>query len=433
MEHSRKIDRRRLLTGAAAVLTVPWVSVLAGCGDDEPAAGGPITLSVFWWGGEKRAELTERALAAYTAAHPDVKFETIWQGNAGYAEKLATLASSGSPPDIFQLDDNMLAEFASRNVTLDLGPLRDAGKLDVSKFPESLWQYGVVGDRLSAVALGQNTQAVVYNRTLLDRFRLPAPTAGMTWDAYFSWAAEVTKASRVAGSQDSSADYKALWVWLRDRGKDLYTTGSKLGFTADDITAWFTMWLDARAKGATTDAPTTQAGNSSDITKSPLITGKSAAAFVWSNSMPELGKSTKDALGMTSYPGRSGAQWARAAMYLTGARATKHPDTVADVLNFLVNDVEAGKILGTERGLPPNLDVRAAVRDTVSDEYVKQVIAVETELAKNFGSAPPVPPKGHAKVRSELVKIAESVTFGKQTPADAARAYVDGASSAIAG
>ena len=38
-----------------------------------------------------------------------------------------------------------------------------------------------------------------------------------------------------------------------------------------------------------------------------------------------------------------------------------------DVINFLVNDPEAGKILGTDRGLPSNLDVRKAVADTVTD------------------------------------------------------------------
>ena len=107
--------RRRLLaTALAAVLLAP----LAACGDDggeAPAVDStkPVELSIFWWGGDARAKLTEEALALYTKKHPNVTFKKTWQANAGYIDKLNTNLAAGSAADIFQLDDNMLGGVAA--------------------------------------------------------------------------------------------------------------------------------------------------------------------------------------------------------------------------------------------------------------------------------------------------------------------------------
>jgi hypothetical protein len=58
------------------------------------------------------------------------------------------------------------------------------------------------------------------------------------------------------------------------------------------------------------------------------------------------------------------------------------------VINFLANDPEAGKILGTDRGLPSNLDVRKVVADSVTDPSMKQTIAVQTSWASSARRRP---------------------------------------------
>ncbi|MEV4755672.1 extracellular solute-binding protein [Micromonospora sp. NPDC049559] len=426
---------RRLLRGlVAAAVALPLALGAAACGGDDAGSGdpnAPVKLSIFWWGAEARAKLTEDALALYTQKHPNVTFEKTWQANQGYFDKLATLTAGGSPPDIFQIDDNYLTEYASRNTTLDLTKYKDSGKLDVSKFPESLWQYGVVDGKLAGLAFGENTQGLVYNKTLLDKHGLPAPTTGMSWADFISWAEQVSKTSKTPGTMDPSADYKAFWVWLRQQGKDLYK-GKELGFTADDVTKWFELWKGARERGATPPADVIHEGNATDISKQLVVTGKAATSFVWANQMPELKKNTKDELGVVAYPGDPSAQWARASMYFSVFRNSKHRDVAVDVINFLANDVEAGKILGTDRGLPSNLDVRKAVSESVTDPAMKLSIQVETELASKFGPSPQVPLKGHSKVRSELIKAAENVQYGRQSPSEAAAAFLSVCQSAIA-
>ncbi|MBQ1070003.1 ABC transporter substrate-binding protein [Micromonospora sp. D75] len=431
--HRTPVTRRRLVRGLAAVaLAVPLALGAAGCGDDDAGGDdGPVKLSVFWWGGEARAKLTEDALALYTKKHPDVTFEKTWQANQGYFDKLATLTAGGNPPDLFQIDDNYLAEYAGRSTTLDLGSYQDSGKLDVSKFPKSLLEYGVVDGKLAGVAAGENTQGLVYNKTLLQKNGLPEPTTGMSWEEHIAWAEQVAKKTKVPGTQDPSADYKALWVWLRQQGKDLYN-GKELGFTAEDVTKWFELWKGARDRGATPKPDVIHEGNSSDITKQLVVTGKSATSWVWVNQMPDLKKNTKDELGVVAYPGDPSGQWARASMYWSVFKGSKHKDVAVDVINFLNNDPEVVALLGTDRGLPSNMDLRAKVSETATDPAMKQSIQVESDLAQKFGASPQVPIKGHSKVKSELVKAAENAQYGRATPAQAAEQFVTACKSAIA-
>jgi multiple sugar transport system substrate-binding protein len=435
MHLAARTSRRRLLGGFAAAATLPLLGTAA-CGDDDGSGSAdpdqPVELSFFWWGGEARAKLTEDALALYTTTHPRITFRKTWQANQGYFDKLATLTAGGDAPDIFQIDDNFLAEYAARKVTLDLTPYKDSGKLDVSRFPESLWRYGVVDGALAGVAFGENTQGLVFNSTLLARHKLPEPTTGMSWEEHIAWAEQVAKTAKLPGTMDPSGNYMAFWIWLRQRGRNLYN-GKDVGFTADDVRGWFELWAGARARGACPTPDVIHEGNETSITKQLVVTGKAATSWVWVNQMPEMRKSTKDELGVVAFPGDPSAQWARASMYLSVFRGSPKKDIAVDVINFLANNVDAGKVLGTERGLPSNLDVRAAVERTVTDPAMRQSIQVEAELATKFGpQSPEVPLKGHSKIRSELVKASENVVYGRQKPAEAAIAFHDFSETAIA-
>jgi multiple sugar transport system substrate-binding protein len=423
---------RRHLLGAVAA--VPFLAATAACGGSDGSSGSSskaTELSFFWWGAQARADLTDQALALYTKKHPNVTFKKTWQANQGYFDKLATLVAGGNAPDIFQIDDNYISEYSGRGITLDLTPYKQSGKIDFSKFPESLWKYGLVDDKLAGMAFGENTQGLVWNQSLLDKYKLSAPKTGMSWDDFITWAAGVSKTAKIPGTQDPSAVYQALWVYLRQNGADLYK-GNQLAFDESHITGWFTLWKGARDKGACPTPDVIHEGNATDISKQLVVTGKADTSWVWVNQMPELKKNTKDTLGVMAYPGDPSAQWARASMYFSIFRGSKHKDQAADVLNFLANDPDAGKILGTDRGLPSNLDVRKLVADTTTDPNMKQTIAVQTDLGTRFGPhSPTVPPKGHSKVKTELVRIAEEVTYGRQTPQQGAAAFVTAAKAAI--
>ena len=423
--------RRQLLT--ALGIGVPLA--LAGCATSgtpttaapsvEPIESGPVELSVFWWGGDARAQLTHQVLALYTQKHPNVTFKETWQANSGYIDKLNTNLAAGSAADIFQLDDNMLGGVAARSQTLDLTNYVAAKRIDTAKLSTSLVDYGKVNGKLAALALAENTPGLVYSKTKVQKYGVEEPAIGWSWEKLISWATDFSAKTNytVFGTMDPSADYKALWVWLRQQGKDFYS-GTKIGFSEADLTRWLQLWKDARDAKATPTADVIHVANAGDVTKQLVVTGQAATSFMWSNQMPELAKSTKDQLGVVSYPGDPKGQWARAALYFAGYAKTKHPGVVVDVMNFFVNDAEAGKILGTERGLPANGDIRAAVQSTLTDANMKATVDFENTIRPKFGPAPVVPPDGQSAVRTLLIQEAEKVQFGQMSPADAAKEFL---------
>jgi multiple sugar transport system substrate-binding protein len=431
-EHRTGPTRRQLL--AAFGLGVPLA--LAGCasgteGGAAPAPQvadietGPVELNIFWWGGDARAKITHDVLALYTSKHPNVTFKETWQANAGYIDKLNTNLAAGSAADIFQLDDNMLGGVAARSQTLDLTNYFAAGRIKGEKLPGSLVDYGKVNGKQVALPLAENTPGLVFNRTLLTSLGVEEPQIGWSWEKLISWATDLSKKTNytVYGTMDPSADYKALWVWLRQQGKDFYS-GTKIGFTVDDLTKWFDLWKGARDAKAAPPADIIHVANAGDVTKQLVVSGKAATSFMWSNQMPELAKSTKDTLGLVSYPGDPKGQWARAALYFAGYVNTKHPGVVVDVMNFFINDPDAGKILGTERGLPVNLDIRTAVQSSLTDQNMKATVDFENQMQPKFGPAPSVPPNGQSAIRTLLIQEAEKVQFGQMSSADAAKEFM---------
>ncbi|MBB5870308.1 multiple sugar transport system substrate-binding protein [Allocatelliglobosispora scoriae] len=418
-------------------VALPAAGLLAACGDDEPAAGaeyptGPVTLTFYWWGGEARAKLTDDALNLYTKAHPNVTITRTWQAFTGYYDKLATISAGGNAPDIFQIDDNGLAEYASRNVTLDLSPYTKSGAIDVSKHPKSLTEYGQLKGKQVAIATGENTPAIIYDKTILTELGLALPKVGMTYEEIITWGAEVSaKKPGYWGLMDPSSDYKALWLWLRAQGKEFYSD-NKIAFSEADLIAWFQLWVDARAKNAVPPADVVHEAVTGSVATQLVVTKKAAVSFMWSNQLSEMQKATKNDLAMTAYPGDPKGQWARASTYWAASRTTKNAVVVADLINFLVNNVEAGKVQGVDRGLPSNLDVRTAVSDSLTDQKMKDTVAFENEITPKFGPAPAPPPKGHSGLRNTLRDIAETVTYGKATPEAAAKQFFTQAAAALA-
>ncbi|MEU4555004.1 carbohydrate ABC transporter substrate-binding protein (CUT1 family) [Micromonospora violae] len=421
--------RRRLLS---ALLGVPLLASggLAGCSDDAASSSqdGPVELSVFWWGSAKRAELTEKALRLYSDRNPRVTFRVTWQGADGYYDRLATQAGGGNVPDLIQIDDAMLTEYTQRQVILDLTDHH----VDLRGLPEGLIRYGTVDGRTMAVAAGQTHAAVVFNRDLLRDLHMPEPRAGMTWPDYLSWAAQVTEASdgRVAGTMDGSGDYRALWLWLRSQGGEFYR-GNQLGFGADELIAWFELWQRARRSRATPSAALVEQADSGEPARQLVVNGVTAASFAWSHQLPELQRLTESELGIVGVPGPAGAQWARASMYWAAFRGTRHPEAVADVINFLTTNGEVGAVLGHERGLNASVSVRRYAEGSITDPAQRRAAVFGASIADQLGPAPAPPPRGHAKVRTLLVTAAERIRVKRDGTREATARFLSQAIAAL--
>ena len=113
----------------------------------------PVELSIFWWGGEARAKLDREGARRSTRRST----RTSRSRRPGRPTRATSTSWPRSPPAATRRTSSRSTTTAwpstpSRNVTLDLTTYAGDGKIDVTKFPESLSKYGVVDGKLVGVA-----------------------------------------------------------------------------------------------------------------------------------------------------------------------------------------------------------------------------------------------------------------------------------------
>ena len=221
-------------------------------------------------------------------------------------------------------------------------------------------------------------------------------------------------------------------MWLRQQGKTLYTNDGKLGYTATDVEQWWTMTDGLRRSGASTPAEMTTKMDGSQQ-NDPVFQKKASSGFGYDSGFtPKTWELLGREFKLSPFPTDSGkiGQYAKPAMMFSIAQRSQQKEAAAKLINFLINDLEAGNILGMSRGLPANAKVRDQVGATLTGP--PQVgFQYEQTVGPKLEPAPPPPPKGAGTVKSTFQRIYDDVIFGRGTIAEAAQKFLAEAEKAI--
>ncbi|WP_065959531.1 ABC transporter substrate-binding protein [Streptomyces sparsogenes] len=420
--------RNRTRVSCALALTFTLCAALTGCGGGEGGgSGGKVTLRFTWWGNPDRAARTEAAIKLFEKKNPAIRISTSFAGFDAYKQKLATQAAGGDAPDVMQLDYRMINQYADGGVLLDLGRHKE---LRTSEMDKGLLATGVVNDRQYAIPVARGSETVVYDSVLWRKAGVPEPKLGWTWD---DWADAMRKLSRSkavedagrVGGTDPGQSEDVFEIWLRGQGKVLYTDDYRLGFTADDLARYWEWCSGLRKEGAVSPAEqTTQMDGS--VENTPLGRLKAVSDFNWdapASGFPAIvGEGVKLAPMPAGEDGTPG-QYYKPSMFFGASAKTGHPKEAARFIDFLLNDPEAGAILGNTRGIPANDSIRKAVTpklegfDVVVSTYQKQ-------FEGKLKDPPPAPPKGDASLQTTFSRDYDQVSFERMSPREAAENYV---------
>jgi multiple sugar transport system substrate-binding protein len=100
-------------------------------------------------------------------------------------------------------------------------------------------------------------------------------------------------------------------------------------------------------------------------------------------------------------------------------------------LNFWFNDVEAGKVIGTDRGVPTNTKVVSALKEN-ANQYDKVVFDFVDQASKNSGTAlPPQPPKDQ-EVIAAYEEAYWQVIYEMISPEEGAKQFREAANKILA-
>ncbi|MEN3308391.1 MAG: pectin-derived oligosaccharide transport system substrate-binding protein [Micromonosporaceae bacterium] len=414
------------------------VSVLAagaGCGSGgggTGAAAGPVTIRFTWWGNADRAAVTEQAVKLFEQKNTGIKVETSFAEFNAYFQKLATQIAGGAAPDVLQMDYRYVREYGDRGVLADLGS--GQSKVDTSGVTPQLLSGGTVDGKLLGIPPTQNTQEFTYDPAAWQQAGAAAPRDGWTWSDLKTAAGKVSKQSggKVRGVVDFGPIEDWYEVWLRQQGKSLYTADGKLGYTAGDVAAWWQLASDLRTSGASTPPEVTAKLDGSQA-NDPVAKKTASAGFGYDSGFtPKTWEIYGRTLKLAPFPSDSGklGQYAKPAMMFSVAQHSAHKDAAAKLINFLVNDAQAGTVLGMSRGLPANQQVRRSVGAALTGP--PQVsYAFEQQVGPKLDQAPPPPPKGAGTVKAAFQRIYDEVMFGRSSPQQAAERFMTEARQAL--
>ncbi|MFI6102018.1 ABC transporter substrate-binding protein [Lentzea sp. NPDC051213] len=400
----------------AVALVLGGALVAAGCGGGS-GSNGQTEIRFIWWGNDDRAKVTNEAVKLFESRNANIKVSTSFQNFQNYFEKLSTEIAGGNAPDVIQMDYRYLNEYAGRNVLLDLTPF--VGK----EIRTADWNQGFAGSgRLNgkqvAMPLAQNATTIVYDPKLFAAAGVEEPRIGWTWADYKQVAGKIQASTggKVAGSTDFGGTEDVFETWLRQRGKKLYSDDGRLGYTKDDLKAFWQLSKDFRDAQATTPAELVTTLNAG-AEQTPMGKKLSASEHSYDSLYGGYNTVRPDELKLGPYPSDSAetlGSYRKPSQLISASARTKNKDAAVKLIDFLLNDPDAGKILGANRGLPANLKIREAVAQNLSGAS-KVIFEYQKSVDAKLGDAPPAPPKGDGAIYKLMQRKHEEVVFGKKT------------------
>jgi multiple sugar transport system substrate-binding protein len=392
---------------------------LTACGsDDGGGEDGKVTLNFTWWGADERASRYEEAIDLFEAAHPDIKVQTSFAEFNDYWTQRSTDATGQALPDVFQMDMSYIQEYGNNGLLYDMSEY--AGQqLDTSTIDEQLLGAGSVNDQQVGIPLSTNTWALLINPDLLDELGVEAPDWDYTWEEFNDLIAEASAAGADMDPQVyGGGDYTAVWwsfmLHLIQNGTQPFQDSGEWNFTEQDLIDFLSLTDDLRADAMV------PAERVEQLTPATAFgSGESAMDMTWDNFLTnwgaELGSENLELLPPPSGPDGEKHMFFKPSMLLSMGANTEHPEEAAQLVDFLVNDTEAGQIIGTDLGVPASQE-RLDALEVEPGSYDEKVIEYEQRVRDEgyATEATPVQPQGFGAVESEYVTVlAKEFAYGQ--------------------
>ncbi|GAA1175209.1 ABC transporter substrate-binding protein [Nesterenkonia xinjiangensis] len=413
------------LSAAAVIGAV----ALTACGGDEGGADGAgdveeVHLRVAWWGSDHRHANTEAIIDDFTEEHPHITIDGEFNDWTGYQDTLATQVASGDAPDVVQLDDEFIREYADRGALLELTDV------DTSGIDPTIVEGGQSEGVQYAIPTGVNALVMMANPELFEEAGVEMPDdTTWTWEEFIDVSSTIQEETGAYGTNNPIA--QTLMVWLRQQDKGLFTEDGQLGIEADDAAEYFAFLEELVEEGALPSASEMAEEESAVMEDSLIATHRSAMGMSWTNQLPALTEASGVELVPLRFPSPTGQAednglWFKNTMLMGATSGTDHPEEAQLFIDHFINSVDAGMHNLMDRGLPSNEEVREAVVEEVDGQDLVVAELVDA-LGGEITSAEPMPPVGFTGISDELSLRSQDVFFGRMDADEAGESFVDAA------
>jgi len=429
-----KLNRRKFLQRSAGFAgSVAAMSALG-----RPAFAQDSTIRHFWWGNPERDRRTFEVIEIFNSKNPGITVVGETLGFADYFTKLTTQIAGGNMPDVIQQGYGVLFEYIANGAVV---PLDDyvGNSLDISKMDQSAIDAGTVDGKFYALSIGANSHMAMFNTRLFEEAGIvPGETFdpyGYTYDQLSEFAAAIKEATGVPGTDDNTADYQNFSDFVGQKGAMLYNEDGSYGATQEIIEEYWSIWEGIRNAGGTPPGPESAGlAGVAELSQMGVVTGKSAMTYLWSNQLVGVQGLMEDKLGAAMYPNTPEmipGSIVQPSQFVCLTRDSVDPEAATKYMSAFVNDLDMTAVLGLERGIPSQSEVRAALQPNLTEV---EALSVEffDKIQGKTAVLPPPPPSGANEVEQTFERLAVAVLLGERSIPEVATDFLNQARAILA-
>jgi multiple sugar transport system substrate-binding protein len=390
---------------AAAVAAALLGIVLAAC---APASNGPVVLR-FWAMG-REGEVVRELLADFERSHPGIRVEVQQLPWTAAQEKLLTSFAGDVTPDLCQLGNTWISQFAALGA---LAPLQEraarAGTVPAGDYFDGIWAANRIGDSLYGIPWYVDTRLLFYRRDLLARAGFAhAPADWQEWTRMM--AALKRRSPDTYGVLLPLNEFEPLLVLALQQDTPLLRDGGRYGnFRSPAFRRTLQFYLDMFRQGWAPRATNTQISNVWDEFAKGYFSFHIAGPWNIGEFKRRLPADRQDIWMTAPMPGPIGPGASSAGgSSLVVFERSKHKEQAWQVIEYLSQPAVQLRFYAMTGNLPPR---RSAWADSglANDTYAK-AFRDQLERAKS----PPQVPEWE-RIATEMRLVAEAAVAGQFT------------------
>lgn len=390
-----------------------------------------VTLRFSWWGSDDRHEATLAVIDAFMEEHPNIKIEPEYSSQDGYNDKKTTEFSTGTAPDIFQIETGSGPEYSRMGVLYDLSSI---STLSFDKFDQNFievnGQFGT--GKQYAIPTGIAGSALIVNKTLADEIGIDL-SQEYDWEQLITWGKQVREYDPELYLLSVNTE-NGVSFFIRCYSRQLNGVpmiddeNKKLNMTEEQFTQMFDL-IDRLYKSETCAPASYKApyNPNKDQEDPNWINGKYVASVGFTSNAKVLMDANPDVEYMAGcMPVMADAKsegWVNNCPQYIGIYAeTEHPEEAGLFLDYFFNSEEAAETLGVVRSVPPTEFAQKIVTDNGQLDYLT---AASVERSMSYEGFDDAGYTTSAEVSKILADAYEAVSYGSSTPADTAKDVVN--------
>ncbi len=427
-----KFIKRAAAAGLAATMALSMAAVASAEADYDEC-----TITISWWGGEDRHTATQEAIAAFMEKYPGITVESTYAAWDGWEEKMATAFAGGTAQDVNQVNWNWITQYDADGTTfLDLNTVSDI--VDLSQIGESYLEMCQIADTQAALPVAMTGRIFYWDKTSFDEVGIDTPKTY----------ADLLAAGEAFAAYDE--DYYPLALGEYDRmilmvyylesvyGTDWVIDG-ELQYTQEQIEEGLNFIQGLEDAHVIPSIQTIAGDGASSLDQNQKwIDGKYAGIFEWDSSASKFEKALAEGREFVVgdyFPDFGEYQGGYTKVSLAWAinGSTEHPKEAAMLLEYLMNDPDAAKILNSQRGIPVSASALASA-DEAGLLDAKTVEANGKVLAWASNALDPLFEDSRLKSSDGVYyDVMAGLSYGDYDVSEAAEILIDGINDVIGG